>query len=70
MKYETKVLEILDEKKKLSSHYYDNFKKHLKRGRLSKSSEFLWGAFCSLLYAVAPTLWRKIKQSCKDVGFC
>lgn len=47
-------------KRKLFGHYYDNFEKHLFLGKLSKASEFLWGAIHSLIYAIALTYEKRL----------
>ena len=42
---QAEIFEGIERKDKLFKHYYDNFEKHLFKGKISKSSEFLGGLF-------------------------
>ncbi|MEK6811552.1 MAG: hypothetical protein AABX96_03525 [Nanoarchaeota archaeon] len=43
------ILNDINTRRDLFVHYYDNFEKHLYSDKLSKASEFLWGALASLI---------------------
>ena len=64
----------VQDKRKLYTHYYANFEKHLANGNVSKASEFLWGALHSLIYAIGITYGLKlskhqqIKEFMKDLS--
>jgi len=59
------ILLLVKEKENLFSHYYSNYEKHLVKGNLSKASEFLWGAMCSLIYSIALTYGEKLGSHTK-----
>lgn len=61
--------DLIKEKRKLFSHYYDNFEKHLASGNISKASEFLWGAISSLIYAIGITYREKVSEHRKMIEF-
>ena len=62
-------MDEINSKEKLFNHYYKNFEKHFLLGNLSKSTEFLWGALSSLLYAIGITYGRKLGEHSKTIEF-
>lgn len=56
------IFQKIENRKLLFQHYYENFEKHFARGKLSKASEFLWGALHSLIYAIALTYNKKLSN--------
>ncbi len=59
----------IEEKEKLFDHYYHNFEKNFRLNNLSKSTEFLWGAIHSLLFAIALTYEKKLTEHRKVIEF-
>jgi hypothetical protein len=63
------LLELVKKRQNLFIHYYNNFEKHLKLGNLPKSSEFVWGALHSLLYAIALFYDKKLSTHKQIIEF-
>jgi len=59
----------IEKRKKLADHYYDNFRKYYKDKNCSKASEFLWGSFNALGYAVGLIYGKKLSDHGKLVNF-
>lgn len=59
---QTSILEGVEKKRKLFDHYYDNFEKHLFSNKLSKASEFLWGAVYALIYSLGLTYNKQLAK--------
>lgn len=59
----------IEKRKKLADHYYDNFRKYYKDKNYSKASEFLWGSFNALGYAIGLIHGKKLSDHGKLVNF-
>lgn len=64
------LLEEIERRKKLFGHYYDNFEKHLSDNKISKASEFLWGALNCLIYSIGLTYNLKLSSHGQIIEFC
>ena len=56
------ILKEIERRKQIFGHYYDNFEKHLSDNKISKASEFLWGAIHCLIYAISITYNKPISD--------
>lgn len=57
-----KTLFEISKRRKLYLHYLHNFEKNFVIGNISKSSEFLWGAVHTILYAIALTHNKQLSK--------
>ena len=63
------ILNDINTRRDLFVHYYDNFEKHLYSDKLSKASEFLWGALASLIQAIGLAYGKKLSNHQKILDF-
>ena len=57
-----KTLIEISKRKELYTHYLHNSDKNFVLGNIAKSSEFLWGAIHTLIYAIALTYDKKLSK--------